>query len=47
MHFCLNKNEGGDEVQLQGVELEKITEFKHLGSSMQKGGEHGREIESG
>ena len=32
-YLCMNKNEDGDKVQMQDVELTKVIKFKYLGSS--------------
>ncbi|KAI5085399.1 hypothetical protein C0J45_22987 [Silurus meridionalis] len=43
-YMCVNEREGSGGVQLQGEELEKVEEFRYLGSTVQSNGECVREV---
>ena len=43
-YMCLNGREDGGTVQMQGVEVSKVDEFKYLGSTIQSNGECSREV---
>jgi len=41
---CVDGRDGGEIVKLQGEEVAKVSEFKYLGSTVQRNGECGREV---
>ncbi|KAK3557560.1 hypothetical protein QTP70_030490, partial [Hemibagrus guttatus] len=41
---CVNETEGSGTVRLQGEEVNKVQEFKYLGSTVQSNGECGKEV---
>ncbi|KAK3559099.1 hypothetical protein QTP86_004112 [Hemibagrus guttatus] len=43
-YICVNEREGSGTVRLQGEEVKKVQEFKHLGSTVQSNGECGKEV---
>ncbi|KAK3529595.1 hypothetical protein QTP70_032016, partial [Hemibagrus guttatus] len=43
-YMCVNEREGSGTVRLQGEEVKKVQEFKHLGSTVQSNGECGKEV---
>ncbi|KAK3540870.1 hypothetical protein QTP86_002452 [Hemibagrus guttatus] len=43
-YMCVNESEGSGTVRLQGEEVEKVQEFKYLGSTVQSNGECGKEV---
>ncbi|KAI5615975.1 hypothetical protein C0J50_8706, partial [Silurus asotus] len=43
-YMCVNEREGSGVVRLQGEELEKVEEFRYLGSTVQSNGECVREV---
>ncbi|KAK3515072.1 hypothetical protein QTP70_006038 [Hemibagrus guttatus] len=43
-YMCVNEREGSGAVRLQGEEVKKVQEFKHLGSTVQSNGECGKEV---
>ncbi|KAK3526912.1 hypothetical protein QTP86_004706 [Hemibagrus guttatus] len=43
-YMCVNEREGGGTVRLQGEEVQKVQEFKYLGSTVQSNGECGKEV---
>ncbi|KAK3513905.1 hypothetical protein QTP70_032851 [Hemibagrus guttatus] len=42
-YMCVNEREGSGTVRLQGEEVNKVQEFKYLGSTVQSNGECGKE----
>lgn len=42
--MCAKEREIGEMVQLQGVDVAMVDEFKYLGSNVQSNGECGREV---
>ncbi|KAK3532054.1 hypothetical protein QTP86_003542 [Hemibagrus guttatus] len=43
-YMCVNEREGSGTVRLQGEEVNKVQEFKYLGSTVQSNGECGKEV---
>ncbi|KAK3545937.1 hypothetical protein QTP70_016961, partial [Hemibagrus guttatus] len=43
-YMCVNEREGSGTVRLQGEEVQKVQEFKYLGSTVQNNGECGKEV---
>ncbi|KAK3544000.1 hypothetical protein QTP70_032758 [Hemibagrus guttatus] len=43
-YMCVNEREGSGTVRLQGEEVQKVQEFKYLGSTVQSNGECGKEV---
>ncbi|KAK3548755.1 hypothetical protein QTP70_020328 [Hemibagrus guttatus] len=43
-YMCVNEREGSGIVRLQGEEVQKVQEFKYLGSTVQSNGECGKEV---
>ncbi|KAI5627659.1 hypothetical protein C0J50_8434, partial [Silurus asotus] len=43
-YMCVNEREGSGGVRLQGEELQKVEEFRYLGSTVQRNGECVREV---
>ncbi|KAK3515214.1 hypothetical protein QTP70_010616 [Hemibagrus guttatus] len=43
-YMCVNEREGSGTVRLQGEEVEKVQEFKYLGSTVQSNGECAKEV---
>ena len=44
IYLCMNDYGDYNKVQLQGVELTKVTEFKCLKSTVENNGEHGQKV---
>ena len=42
--MCVNEKEASGTLRFQGVEKEKMHDFKYLGSTVQKNGECGKEV---
>ncbi|KAK3550919.1 hypothetical protein QTP70_008730 [Hemibagrus guttatus] len=45
-YMCVNEREGSGTVRLQGEEVNKVQEFKYLGSTVQSNGECGKEVKN-
>lgn len=43
-YVCVNEREASRTVKLEGVEIKKVHEFKHLDSSVQSSSECGNEV---
>ena len=42
--MCVNERQVNGTVKMQGEEVEKVEDFKYLGSTVQSNGERGREV---
>ena len=43
-YMCVNERNPSGTVRLQGAEMKKVEDFKHLGSTVQSNGECGKEV---